>query len=48
MALTSASLRFGLGSTKLAIEAGAPLYQNLNGPQTGQDWQLNAVLAVRF
>jgi hypothetical protein len=40
--------QFGLGNTRLAIEAGAPLYQNLNGPQIGQNWQLNAVLAVRF
>ena len=39
---------FGLGHTRLAIEAGAPVYQNLNGPQMGQDWQLNAVLGVRF
>ncbi|MGO9172722.1 MAG: alpha-amylase [Rhodomicrobium sp.] len=39
---------FGLGNTRLAIEAGAPLYQNLNGPQIGENWQLNAVLAVRF
>ncbi len=40
--------QFGLGNTRLAIEAGAPVYQNLNGPQIGQDWLLNAVLAVRF
>ena len=40
--------QFGLGHTRLAIEAGAPVYQNLNGPQMGQDWQLNAVLGVRF
>ncbi|MGO9544932.1 MAG: hypothetical protein ACLPPF_09070 [Rhodomicrobium sp.] len=43
-----AGQEFGLGSMRLAIEAGAPLYQNLNGPQVGQDWQLNAVLATRF
>jgi hypothetical protein len=28
-----AGRQFGLGHTKLAIEAGFPLYQNLNGPQ---------------
>ncbi len=39
---------FGLGHTKFAIEAGLPLYQNLNGPQIGESWQLNAVFAVRF
>ena len=40
--------RLGLARTRLAIKAGAPVYQNLNGPQMGQDWQLNAVLGVRF
>jgi hypothetical protein len=39
---------FGLGHTRFAIEAGAPVYQNLNGPQMGQDWQVNAVAAVHF
>ena len=39
---------FGLGHTRFAMKAGAPVYQNLNGPQMGQDWQLNAVAAVRF
>jgi hypothetical protein len=40
--------QFGLGNTRLAIEAGAPVYQDLNGPQLGHDWQLNAALGVRF
>lgn len=40
--------QFGLGHTKFAIEAGLPVYQNLNGPQIGENWQLNAVVAVRF
>ena len=40
--------QFGLGHTKLAIEAGFPLYQNLNGPQVGENWQLNAALGVLF
>ena len=39
---------FGLGNTRFAIEAGLPVYQDLNGPQIGQDWQVNAVLAVHF
>jgi hypothetical protein len=39
---------FGLGHTRFAIEAGLPLYQDLNGPQIGESWQLNAVFAVRF
>lgn len=43
-----AGKEFGLGHTRLAIEAGAPVYQNLNGPQIGRDWQLNAALGVRF
>ncbi len=40
--------QFGLGHTKLAIEAGFPLYQNLNGPQIGENWQLNAALGILF
>lgn len=40
--------QFGLGHTKLAIEAGFPLYQSLNGPQVGENWQLNAALGVLF
>ena len=43
-----AGREFGLGHTRFAIEAGAPVYQNLNGPQLGQDWQLNAVFGVHF
>lgn len=39
---------FGLGHSRLAIEAGAPVYQNLNGPQIGRDWQLNAALGLTF
>ena len=32
-----AGLQFGLGHTKLAIEAGFAFYQNLNGPQIGEN-----------
>jgi hypothetical protein len=39
---------FGLGNTRLAIEGGVPVYQNLNGPQLGQDYQLNLAPGVRF
>jgi hypothetical protein len=40
--------QFGLGHTKLAIEAGFPVYQDLNGPQIGESWQLNAALGIMF
>ncbi len=40
--------QFGLGHTKLAIEAGFPVYQDLNGPQIGENWQLNAALGIMF
>ena len=40
--------QFGLGHTKLAIEAGLPVYQDLNGPQIGESWQLNAALGIMF
>lgn len=39
---------FGLGHTKFAIEAGAPVYQDLNGPQLGSNWQLNASFGIMF
>ena len=37
---------FGLPSSQLGLEAGVPLYQRLNGPQLGRDWQVN--LALRY
>jgi len=36
----------GLRNTHLAIDGGAPVYQNLNGPQLGEDWQINVALRV--
>ncbi len=33
---------------RLAVEAGAPIYQNLNGPQMGKAWQVNAAAAISF
>ena len=35
-----------LDSTQFGLEAGAPVYQRLNGPQLGRDWQIN--LALRY
>lgn len=37
---------FGLGAAQFSLEAGAPLCQDLNGPQLGRDWQIN--LALRY
>ncbi len=39
---------FGLGNTRFAVEAGPPVYQNVNGPQLGRDWQVNVALGMRF
>ncbi len=39
---------YGLGNTRLSLEGGGPVYQNLNGPQLGQAWQINVALAVGF
>ncbi len=33
---------------RLAVEAGAPVYQYLNGPQLGKEWQVNCALCVHF
>ena len=36
----------GLRNVNLAVEGGAPVYQYLNGPQLGMDWQLNVALRI--
>jgi len=36
------------GKIVLEIEGGAPLYQSLNGPQLGQEWQASAAVYWRF
>lgn len=36
----------GLPNASIAIEGGAPLYQNLNGPQAARNWQVG--VAVRY
>ncbi|MFT4591961.1 MAG: hypothetical protein ACI80M_001282, partial [Gammaproteobacteria bacterium] len=33
---------------RLAAEIGKPLYQNLNGPQTKEDWQSSILLSRPF
>jgi len=38
----------GYGNASLALEAGAPVYQHLNGPQLGQDWQVTLSARVMF
>ena len=37
---------YGLPAAQFGLEAGASLYQRLNGPQLGRDWQHN--LAMRY
>jgi opacity protein-like surface antigen len=38
----------GLKPIRLAVEAGAPVYQRLNGPQLGESWELKTALAIGF
>ncbi len=38
----------GMKPIRLAVEAGAPVYQRLNGPQLGQSWELNTALTFGF
>ena len=33
-------------AASVGLEVGAPLYQNLNGPQLARDWQIS--LALRY
>jgi hypothetical protein len=39
---------YGLGNTHVAIEAGGPVYQDLNGPQLGQAWQISGSIGIGF
>ncbi|QGM44689.1 hypothetical protein [Methylocystis heyeri] len=39
---------FGLGMTILAVEAGGPVFQELNGPQLGKAWQISVAGRVMF
>jgi hypothetical protein len=38
----------GMKPVRIAVEAGAPIYQRLNGPQLGQSWELNTALNFGF
>ncbi len=38
----------GLKNVSLALEGGAPVYQDLNGPQMGEAWQITGALHVGF
>ncbi len=38
----------GLDATQFAVEAGAPVYQNLNGPQIAREWQITAALRIKL
>ena len=37
---------FGVEAATLAIEAGTPIYQNLNGPQLFRNWQVLTALRI--
>jgi hypothetical protein len=43
---TIAGSLFGVNAATLAIEAGTPVYQNLNGPQLFRNWQVLTALRV--
>ena len=43
-----AGKRFGLDHAQFGLEAGIPLYQDLNGPQLARDWQVNLALRYRL
>jgi hypothetical protein len=46
--LEISGMRFGLKGTQLAITAGGPVYQSLNGPQLGRSWQIGVNLGAMF
>jgi hypothetical protein len=39
---------FGINAAQFGVEAGFPLYQRLNGPQLGRDWQVNVALRYKL
>jgi hypothetical protein len=39
---------FGVPASQVGVEAGAPVYQNLNGPQLARDWQVNLALKYKL
>jgi len=39
---------WGLGHTVVGVEAGGPLYQEVNGPQLGRGWQLSLTGRIMF
>lgn len=43
-----AGMPYGLGNSHLNVEVGGPVYQDLNGPQLGQAWQVTAAVAIGF
>jgi hypothetical protein len=44
-----ASGRFiGAPAGQTGLEAGAPFYQDLNGPQLGRNWQVNLALKYKL
>jgi hypothetical protein len=43
-----AGAAFGLGNTHLALEGGAPVYQDLNGPQLGRAWEVSLSAGIGF
>jgi opacity protein-like surface antigen len=38
----------GFKPIRIAVEAGAPVYQRLNGPQLGESWELNTAIGFGF
>jgi hypothetical protein len=46
--LEISGMHLGLKGTQLAITAGGPIYQNLNGPQLGRSWQVGVNLGAMF
>jgi hypothetical protein len=39
---------WGYAKSSISVEAGGPIYQNLNGPQLGESWQVTVSGRVMF
>ena len=47
MPLSMVGIRTG-GAARIALEFGAPMYVNVNGVQSPEQWLLNLSVAARF
>ena len=48
LGLNATTMLAGIGAARVGIEAGTPLYENVEGPQLSKEWSLQFTGAIRF